>query len=387
MTQVQTSKGSKWSNMCLRDKTDIYFNGVRSEIVKDIIQISGFRIGKLPFKYLGVPISSKKITKYEGQKLIERIVIRIRALGARHLSYAGRLILVQSVLATMHSYWASFFLLHAGILKKVDSICRNFLWGGRDSYLRAPNVNWDKCCTPKEEGGGCLGLKNASQWNRALLGKYTDWLATKKDHLCVKWVNHVYKKGCDWKDYSAPTDCIWFWKKIIHIKDKFKQGYVNELWLNQTIPYSVAAGYQWLRTKNAKVSWRFLYWNSLNVPRHSFIYWASQHCKLLTLDRMIKMGRGTATICYICGVEPETHEHLFYKCEYSKICMKLLQDYLHLSFLAEDMVKWFSTGRGRSGLQRVFTGACFVGVIYAIWNARNRARIYHRLAAPWILVK
>ncbi|XP_074265598.1 uncharacterized protein LOC141588040 [Silene latifolia] len=211
--------------------------------------------------------------------------------------------------------------------------------------------------------------------NGNYFGYFHGELATKKDHLWVKWVNHVYMKGCDWKDYHAPSDCRWSWKKIIHMKDKFKQGYVNDLWLNKTSSYSVASGYQWLRTKSGKVSWRFLCWNTMNVPKHSFIYWASQHFMLLTLDRMHKMGMGTATTCYICGMEPEKHEHLFYQCEYNKICMHRLQDYLHLPFPAEDMIKWFSRGRGRSGLETLFTVACFVGVIYAIWNARNRARL------------
>ncbi|XP_074305242.1 putative mitochondrial protein AtMg01250 [Silene latifolia] len=66
-----------------KDKTNIYFNGVKGELIADIVNISGFRVGSLPFKYLGVPISSEKTTKFEGNKLIKRIVARIRSLGAR----------------------------------------------------------------------------------------------------------------------------------------------------------------------------------------------------------------------------------------------------------------------------------------------------------------
>ncbi|XP_074297070.1 uncharacterized protein LOC141627746 [Silene latifolia] len=38
-------------------KSNIYFNGVASRVKSDILQISGFSEGALPFKYLGVPIS------------------------------------------------------------------------------------------------------------------------------------------------------------------------------------------------------------------------------------------------------------------------------------------------------------------------------------------
>ncbi|XP_074321716.1 uncharacterized protein LOC141658812 [Silene latifolia] len=248
-------------------------------------------------------------------------------------------------------------------MKKVDSICRNFLWGGKDSYLRAPNVSWDKCCTPKEEGG--LGLTNIQLWNRALLAKYTAWLATKKDHLWVKWVNHVYMKGTAWHDYSPPLDCSWSWKKIVHVKDKFKQGYVGNLWLNSDKPYTAAAGYNWIRHKTGKVPWKFVCWNSLNVPKTSFIFWAAQQNRLLTLDRVLKMGMGHDTTCFICGLEPETHPHLFYKCVYSF---------------------WFSKNRATSPLQKLITGACYVGVTYAIWTVRNQARLIQQVTAPQRLI-
>ncbi|XP_074297715.1 uncharacterized protein LOC141628474 [Silene latifolia] len=52
------------SGLCLnREKIDIYFNGVTRDVIGNIVQVSGFRRGTLPFKYLGVPISSKKLTK------------------------------------------------------------------------------------------------------------------------------------------------------------------------------------------------------------------------------------------------------------------------------------------------------------------------------------
>ncbi|XP_074278253.1 uncharacterized protein LOC141601846 [Silene latifolia] len=171
-----------FKGLCLnRDKSEIFFNGMASGVTDGIIQVSGFKKGLLPFRYLGVPISSKKLTKNEGMKLIDKITTRIRSWGARHLSYSGRLVLVNSVLTGLHSYWSSIFLIPNGILNKIDVVCRNYLWGGNENYLKAPNSNWDTCYTPKEEGG--LGIKASKLWNKALLGKYVWWVASKKDHL------------------------------------------------------------------------------------------------------------------------------------------------------------------------------------------------------------
>ncbi|XP_074267047.1 uncharacterized protein LOC141590350 [Silene latifolia] len=257
--------------------------------------------------------------------------------------------------------------------------------GGKDAYLRAPNVAWEKCCTPKEEGG--LGILNAKLWNKALLGKYTSWLATKQDHLWVKWVNHVYIKGCAWSDYTAPLDCSWSWKKIVQIKDLFKSGYCHNVWQHRPSSYSIASGYQWLQGSNPKVPWRFMCWNSLNVPRTSFICWASLHKRLLTRDRLVQMGICQDVLCCLCAKEPETHDHLFSGCDFTKRCVDLLKLKIRINFPEHDMVRWFSARTRFSVLQKLIAGACYVGLIYAVWSARNKARLLHHVIHPTVLVK
>lgn len=42
-----------------QSKSNIYFGGVQEHIEQQIFQLTGFKKGSLPFKYLGVPLSSK----------------------------------------------------------------------------------------------------------------------------------------------------------------------------------------------------------------------------------------------------------------------------------------------------------------------------------------
>ncbi|XP_074300630.1 uncharacterized protein LOC141631922 [Silene latifolia] len=164
-------------------KSEVYFNGVPATLRKDILSISGFIEGQLPFKYLGVPITAGRLKKNDCAVLIDKIVERIRSLGAKKLSYAGRLTLVESVLVTMHRYWASIFVLPKGVLSRVDAIYRNFLWEGHAEYNSVPRVAWHKVCVPKIEGG--LGLKDSHVWNVATIGKLVWWLVVKPDKLWV----------------------------------------------------------------------------------------------------------------------------------------------------------------------------------------------------------
>ncbi|XP_074296884.1 uncharacterized protein LOC141627544 [Silene latifolia] len=153
------------------DKSDLYLNGVGSDIAAQISRISGFQRGTLPFRYLGIFISQKRLSTTECSKLVDKIVAKIRGWGTKHLSYASRLVLVKSVLTQMHSYWARIFLLPKGVIHKVDSICRNYLWAGLDEYMLAPSVAWETCYLPCDNGG--LLIINCHLLNIAVFGKYS----------------------------------------------------------------------------------------------------------------------------------------------------------------------------------------------------------------------
>ncbi|XP_074277967.1 uncharacterized protein LOC141601571 [Silene latifolia] len=252
-----------------------------------------------------------------------------------------------------------------------------------DSDVRSDRPE-DTCCLPKEEGG--LGIKDAKCWNKALLGKYAWWVTSKKDHLWVKWVNHVYIKGTDWSTYTPPSDCSWPWRKIIHIMQVFHQAYTDSKWLNADVPYTVQSGYHWLRIKAPKVEWRHICWNQLNVPKYSFIFWSFMHSRLLTKDRLVRMGITNDPLCDICRLHPEDHHHLFYACEYALACSRMLQNAMKISLPGSGLVQWFSRAR-RSKFQRRYIGACYVGMFYYIWRIRNEARIDHCIRAPAQVVK
>lgn len=80
-----------------KDKSSIYFGGMSSSKQMRILQETRMTLGQLPFKYLGIPLSSKKLTLNQWLPLVEKIVARITTWAAKTLSYAGRLQLIQAV--------------------------------------------------------------------------------------------------------------------------------------------------------------------------------------------------------------------------------------------------------------------------------------------------
>ncbi|XP_074289153.1 uncharacterized protein LOC141614293 [Silene latifolia] len=270
-------------------------------------------------------------------------------------------------------------------MNKVDAICRNFLWGGTDLYLRAPAIHWDQCCRSKPEGG--LGIKATKVWNKATLGKYVWWIANKKDHLWVKWINHVYMKGAHWSIYTPPTDYSWTWKKIAHLMGTFRSAYVNDKWIGTIKDYSVQEGYRWLRPSLPQAHWWRVCWNNLNIPKTSFIYWAMIQNRLFTRDRMIRMGCHQGLNCYICAGADETHLHLFFDCPFSIRCVQLLQSYLGCQFDPRKLTQWYRCGRRLSLLVRKYVTSCHIKLVHSIWQTRNRARLFDQVIHPEVLVK
>jgi hypothetical protein len=100
---------------------------------------------------------------------MEAMAKRLNSWSGRHLSYGGRLTLINSVLASMPLYFFSFYKAPSCVLKQLVRIQRNFLWGGGSEEKRLCWVKWDIICLPKEQGG--LGVKNLMLFNKALLSK------------------------------------------------------------------------------------------------------------------------------------------------------------------------------------------------------------------------
>ena len=150
-------------------------------------------LGSMPFRYLGVPLSSKRLSAAECEHLAAKITSKVRSWQARNLSYAARLQLVSSVLINITNFWCQIFVLPKKVLKQANVICRAYLWHGKDDSNVPGNMNRVRVCTPKKEDG--LGIKNLKVWNLVAVGKLVWHISSMSDSMWVRWVHGVYTKG------------------------------------------------------------------------------------------------------------------------------------------------------------------------------------------------
>ncbi|XP_021747408.1 uncharacterized protein LOC110713259 [Chenopodium quinoa] len=122
-------------------KSEVYFGGISDYDKGQLQTVLGMSRGSFPFRYLGVPLSSKKLTIAQCRPLVERVTARIDCWTSRHLSYAGRLQLIKSVLFGIQAYWAQIFILPKKILREIEAKFRVFLWTGKNTYAKKDPVS------------------------------------------------------------------------------------------------------------------------------------------------------------------------------------------------------------------------------------------------------
>ena len=134
-------------------KSTIYIAGVNQELKDSLARTINLPIGLLPFRYLGVPLTAKRIFIRDCDQLVDTMTRRIRSWHAKHLSYAARLQLINFVLMNISIYWCQIFMLPKKVIHHINTVCRSFLWFGIGDNGKPGNVNWEKVCTPKKYGG------------------------------------------------------------------------------------------------------------------------------------------------------------------------------------------------------------------------------------------
>lgn len=79
-------------------KSAIYFAGISASCEQAILDVLTIPKGELPFRYLGFPLSNKRLGIKNCLPIVEKIIARLNHWATKKLSMAGRIQLVQNVI-------------------------------------------------------------------------------------------------------------------------------------------------------------------------------------------------------------------------------------------------------------------------------------------------
>ncbi|KAL0713700.1 hypothetical protein Bca4012_020678 [Brassica carinata] len=81
--------------------------------------------------------------------------------------------------------------------------------------------------------------------------------------------------------------------------------------------FSTGRVYNYLLDHSETLGWSKVVWNSLGIPRHSFLSWLVTLNRCPTWDRLLNWGLTTDANCLLCNNPQESRDHLYFLCSFS----------------------------------------------------------------------
>lgn len=136
-----------------RAKCKTYYGGMDISEKNQIVNMNGFIKGQFPFRYLGIPLMSRKLSSHHWLELCEKIRGRLRHWSSHLLSYTGRLQLIKSTIFGIANYWMQCIPLSKCVIKKVEFMYNIFFWINKDVKTGKSSIAWDIVCAPQQKDG------------------------------------------------------------------------------------------------------------------------------------------------------------------------------------------------------------------------------------------
>ncbi|XP_071699638.1 uncharacterized protein [Rutidosis leptorrhynchoides] len=209
------------------EKSMAFFANVSQIIKNAILTILPFDEGKLPVRYLGVPLVSSSLLHHGCKVLVDRVRCKIQDWKNKFLSFVGRVQLIISVLTSMPIYWQSVSMLPKAIIKEIEALMRDFLWIQGEYKRGKAKVKWSTVCLPRDEGG--LGIKRFNEWNRGLMTSHIWFLLTCKESLWVQWVHAYHLRGTNFWRLPKVAGASVGWRKLLAIRDMVLDRFIYKI--------------------------------------------------------------------------------------------------------------------------------------------------------------
>ncbi|VFQ97173.1 unnamed protein product [Cuscuta campestris] len=317
-------------------KSNIYLAGEIKDNKHDLLSLVSFPEGKLPVRYLGLPLTSQRASERDFASLVAKVDENIRKWNTRSLSPAGRLELVRSVIQGVEGFWFQAFPIHKTILDRITSLCRTFVWGS-------------KFCK----------------------------VAWADDTLWIQWVHSVYLQGSNFWTWIPSKKDSHFFKKIADVRDSLLQKCGDRFMIEDNLcdigDMKATKVYELLRSKASMRPWMKVIWQPYIPPRYSFTVWLTLRGRLPTKMNLHFIPMDNRR-CEFCHTEEETTQHLFFLCEITSLIWGTIKNWLKITpalSTLERSITWARRQRHNHCAKRKLWRLAILSTVYNIWRSRN----------------
>ncbi|PWA89784.1 RNA-directed DNA polymerase, eukaryota, Reverse transcriptase zinc-binding domain protein [Artemisia annua] len=402
-------------------KSIVFFGNVQEEVKRNILQILPFKVGKLPMKYLGVPLITKKLGAKECKQLVDKFKNRVNDWKNKYLSYAE----IGTIRATFNfqGLWVKLWANH-----RDHQLLKGVLWCKGELKRGKAKVAWKDVCRPKSQGG--LGIRLLSDWNVALMIKESmehshSWMWRTildlrhkvRANICKAIGNGVQTNVWydQWSNIGILGDVIstrsihnarlsenltvsdmivndqWRWPNdwrvqypvlaSINVPKLNPQKQDTTMWRcddGSITQFSTRIAWEHVSQHHDKVRWWKIVWFSRCNPRMAFILWMAIKRRLQTQDRVMKWNNDPNMKCPPCNMVNDSHSHLFFECEFSKEIWTVLKAKMEINWMSnswDTLIEQYANKPCNNSIGSVLRRIGSASMVYHIWRERN-ARLF-----------
>ena len=204
-------------------KSELIPMNVEPESVHNLAHLFSCPIGALPIKYLGVPLHYEKLSREDIQPLVDKMLKKMAGWRGKLLSYAGRLVLIKSCLASIPVYLLSFIKFPKWAIRVIHSHLGNCLWDDSPTTRKFHLANWESVSMMKEYGG--LGIPNLRDLNLCLLASWVKRYNLDGDKMWRQFLDFKYNTDRPNIFYSSSSGASEFFKGLMRAAAVAKMGY------------------------------------------------------------------------------------------------------------------------------------------------------------------
>ncbi|GKE27074.1 reverse transcriptase domain, reverse transcriptase zinc-binding domain protein, partial [Tanacetum coccineum] len=148
-------------------------------------------------------------------------------------------------------------------------------------------------------------------------------------------------------------------------------------------PFSVQLVWESIRPRDNEVPWYDLVWFSSCIPRHAVHMWLIMKKRLKTQDMLSNwdIAAGLSSVCPLCEMHPDSHEHLFFDCSFSQQVWSRVKHFAGLmgsSSSLDSIVSILMPIAKRNTVKSCIGKLTFAAAAYFIWQERN-SRLFKSL--------
>ncbi|KAL0463506.1 UNVERIFIED_CONTAM: hypothetical protein Slati_0238200 [Sesamum latifolium] len=175
--------------------------------------------------------------------------------------------------------------------------------------------------------------------------------------------------------------------EITHDLPPIHGGQDSIQWNGGSVRLTNGVAYELFQPRGPKVEWSSLLLGPLKIHRNTFILWLAILGRLSTLDKpWLHHINGTCSLC--SGRHVETHQHLFFDCQYSRLCLASIRRRVQFPWPFRDWmtgIRWASSRwRGKHVVNAAYR-TLLASVVYHIWQERNCRQFQNEERTPMVL--